>query len=256
MNFNVVIPARFASTRLPGKPLRDIAGMSMIERVYRQARASAAARVVIATDDERIAAAVHGFGGEAVLTAPSHPSGTDRLWEAARQCGFAADSILVNVQGDEPLIPPAVIDQVAANLAANASAGVATLAEPIHTLMDFMDPNIVKVVTDANGSARYFSRAPIPWPRDAFAIHPRVLPAGFQPRRHIGLYAYRVGLLDRFVAWPVAPMEALEALEQLRFLRHGETIHVAAAVAAVPGGVDTADDLSRVIRLLAGADSR
>jgi len=256
MNFNVVIPARFASTRLPGKPLRDIAGVSMIERVYRQARASAAARVVIATDDERIAAVVQGFGGEVALTASSHPSGTDRLWEAARHCGFAADSILVNVQGDEPLIPPAVINQVAANLAANAGAGVATLAEPIHTLSDFMDPNIVKVVADAHGFARYFSRAPIPWPRDAFATDAQVLPAGFQPHRHIGLYAYRVALLDRFVAWPVAPIEALEALEQLRFLWHGETIHVATAVAAVPAGVDTAEDLSRVIRLLAGADRR
>ncbi|MGK2915150.1 MAG: 3-deoxy-manno-octulosonate cytidylyltransferase [Porticoccaceae bacterium] len=255
MNFNVVIPARFASTRLPGKPLRDIAGMTMIERVYHQAGASAAARVVVATDDERIATTVRGFGGEVVLTAPTHPSGTDRLWQAAQLCGFAADSILVNVQGDEPLIPPAVINQVAANLAANPAAGVATLCEPIDNLADFTNPNIVKVVVDARNYARYFSRAPIPWPRDQFAAGAHTLPSGFQPRRHIGLYAYRVGLLDRFVAWPVAPIEALEALEQLRFLWHGEVIHVADAVAAVPAGVDTAEDLARIINLLTNAGS-
>ncbi len=251
MKFSVIIPARFASTRLPGKPLRDLAGRTMIERVYRQAQASAAAQVVVATDDERIAAAVRDFGGEVVLTATEHPSGTDRLWQAAQLCGLAADSIVVNVQGDEPLLPPPVIDQVAANLAANPEAGVATLCEPIHDIADFTNPNIVKVVADARGFARYFSRAPIPWPRDAFAAGIQALPAGFQPRRHIGLYAYRVRLLDRFVGWPVAPIEALEALEQLRFLWHGERIHVADACAPVPGGVDTPADLARVQRLLA-----
>lgn len=256
MKFNVLIPARFASTRLPGKPLRDVAGATMIERVYHQAKASAAARVVVATDDERIATAVRSFGGEVVLTAADHPSGTDRLWEAARLCGFPAASILINVQGDEPLIPPAVIDQVAANLAANPAAGVATLCEPIHSLADFTNPNIVKVVADASGFARYFSRAPIPWPRDAFAAGAQALPAGFQPRRHIGLYAYRVGLLNRFVAWPTAPIEAVEALEQLRFLWHGESIHVADAIVPVPAGVDTAEDLARVNRLLADRGGR
>lgn len=252
MDFCVIIPARFASTRLPGKPLRELAGMTMIERVYRQARASAAAQVVVATDDERIAACVRDFGGAVVMTRADHPSGTDRLWQAAHLLELAADSIVVNVQGDEPLLPPQVIDQVAANLAATPDAGVATLCAPIHSAAEFTSPNVVKVVTDARGFARYFSRAPIPWPRDAFAADTDQLPAGFQPRRHIGLYAYRVRLLERFVGWPVAPIEAVEALEQLRFLWHGEPIQVADACAIVPGGVDTAADLARVNDLLAG----
>lgn len=253
-SFDVVIPARFASSRLPGKPLADIAGVPMVEHVYRRARQSSAERVIVATDDMRVAEAVRAFGGEVCMTSADHASGTDRLQEVAANLGLATDRIVVNVQGDEPLIPPKVIDQVAANLAGNASAGVATLAEPIRTLEDFRNPNIVKVVAAESGLARYFSRAPVPWPRDAFAPTGagigRELPAGLEPRRHIGIYAYRVALLNRFVSWPVAPLEHFEALEQLRFLYHDENIHVANACEEVPGGVDTEADLQRMRELL------
>ena len=254
MKYTVVIPARYASTRLPGKPLRDIAGSTMIQRVYQQAQLSTASRVIVATDDQRIADAVESFGGEVAMTSPDHVSGTDRLEEVARQCGLAEDEIVVNVQGDEPLIPPRVIDQVAANLAANPAAGVATLSEPITDAEVFANPNAVKVVSGADGAALYFSRAPIPWPRDHFSTSQASLPnetssvgaSSFQ--RHIGIYAYRVALLHRFVSWPVAPLEALECLEQLRFMYQGIKIHVAPALVDVPGGVDTEEDLQAVIR--------
>ena len=260
MKYTVVIPARYASTRLPGKPLRDIAGSSMIQRVYQQAQLSTASRVIVATDDQRIADAVEGFGGEVAMTSPDHVSGTDRLEEVARQCGLAEDEIVVNVQGDEPLIPPAVIDQVAVNLAANPAAGVATLSEPITDAEVFVNPNAVKVVSGADGTALYFSRAPIPWPRDHFAASQTSLPdetgsvgaSSFQ--RHIGIYAYRVALLHRFVSWPVAPLEALECLEQLRFMYQSIKIHVAPACSDVPGGVDTDEDLQTVIRHLKKAN--
>ncbi|MBB3061378.1 3-deoxy-manno-octulosonate cytidylyltransferase [Microbulbifer rhizosphaerae] len=250
-DFDVIIPARYGSSRLPGKPLADIGGLPMVQHVYRRARESGAGRVIVATDDMRVAEAVRAFGGEVCMTADDCASGTDRLQEVAANLGLAEDRILVNVQGDEPLIPPAVIDQVAANLAANPQAGVATLAEPIRTLEDFRNPNIVKVVAAESGLARYFSRAPIPWPRDAFAGECRELPRGLEPRRHIGIYAYRVVLLNRFVSWPMAPLEQFEALEQLRFLYHGEDIHVADAQEEVPGGVDTEQDLERMRELLA-----
>ncbi|MCX2779757.1 3-deoxy-manno-octulosonate cytidylyltransferase [Microbulbifer thermotolerans] len=250
LSFDVVIPARFSSSRLPGKPLADIAGSPMIEHVYRRALQSSADRVVVATDDERVAEAVRAFGGDVCMTSPDHASGTDRLQEVATILGLSSDRILVNVQGDEPLIPPKVIDQVAANLSANPRAGVATLAEPIKTLQDFHNPNIVKVVAAESGLARYFSRAPVPWPRDAFSGDASELPAGLNARRHIGIYAYRVALLNRFVSWPVAPLEQFEALEQLRFLYHDENIHVADACDAVPGGVDTEADLHRMRELL------
>ena len=260
MKYTVVIPARYASTRLPGKPLRDIAGSTMIQRVFQQAQLSTASRVIVATDDQRIADAVEGFGGEVAMTSPDHVSGTDRLEEVARQCGLAEDEIVVNVQGDEPLIPPQVIDQVAANLAANPTAGVATLSEPITDAEVFVNPNAVKVVSGADGTALYFSRAPIPWPRDHFATSQTSLPnetgslgaSSFQ--RHIGIYAYRVALLHRFVSWPVAPLEALECLEQLRFMYQGIKIHVAPACSDVPGGVDTEEDLQTVIRHLKKAN--
>lgn len=251
VSFDVIIPARFASSRLPGKPLADIAGQPMVQRVYERARQSSAERVIVATDDMRVADAVQRFGGEVCMTSAEHASGTDRLQEVAANLGLAEDRILVNVQGDEPLIPPRVIDQVAGNLAANLSAGVATLAEPIDTLEDFRNPNIVKVVAAESGLARYFSRAPIPWPRDAFASAAGSLPMGLEPRRHIGIYAYRVALLSRFVSWPMAPLEQFEALEQLRFLYHDENIHVADACEEVPGGVDTEQDLQRMRELLA-----
>lgn len=250
MKFTVVIPARYGSTRLPAKPLRDIAGQTMIERVYRQALQSAAERVVIATDDERIRAVASQFGAEVVMTSAAHPSGTDRLQEVAATLGLAGDAIVVNVQGDEPLIPPQVINQVAANLAQAGRAAVATLSEPIALAEDFLNPNIVKVVADREGYALYFSRAALPWPRDEFARDRTQLPAGDLFQRHIGIYAYRVSVLNQFVSWPPAPLETLECLEQLRVLWNGERIHVAAAVVAVPGGIDTEADLERVRNLL------
>lgn len=254
-DYTVVIPARYASTRLPAKPLVDIAGQTMIERVWRQAGASGAGRVVIATDDQRIVDVVNAFGGEVVLTRADHESGTDRLQEVATLLGLADDALMVNVQGDEPLIPPAVIDQVARNLAAS-GAGVATLSEPITAAAQFFDPNLVKVVIDREGCALYFSRAPIPWVRDHFQNDGQSrcdrLPEGFNPQRHIGIYGYRVGELNRFVNWSPAPLEQLERLEQLRFLWHGVTIHVEPACEAVPGGVDTPEDLERLRAQLAG----
>lgn len=244
--FTVIIPARFASTRLPGKPLRDIAGKPMIQRVWEQAAGAGASRVIVATDDERIAETVSRFGGEAMLTAADHPSGTDRLREAANRCGLEGDEIVVNVQGDEPLIPPEVVVQVAENLACHPAAAAATLSEPLVRESDFKNPNIVKVVTDAAGMALYFSRAPIPWPRDHMQTGGRGWPEGFAPQRHLGIYAYRVRELENFVGWPVAPPERLESLEQLRFLWNGARIHVEQASRPVPGGVDTEEDLARV----------
>jgi 3-deoxy-manno-octulosonate cytidylyltransferase (CMP-KDO synthetase) len=248
--FTVVIPARYASTRLPGKPLQDIAGQPMIQRVWNQARKSAASRVVVATDDERILAACQGFGAEALLTRAEHNSGTDRLEEVASRLGLASDAIVVNVQGDEPLIPPALIDQVAANLAAHPEAGIATLAEPIHEPETVFNPNAVKVVSDKNGLALTFSRAPLPWARDTFAKARDVLPEGVPYRRHIGMYAYRVGFLHDFVSWGPCWLEQAEALEQLRALWHGVRIHIEDAIEAPAVGVDTPEDLERVRRLL------
>ncbi|WP_444933115.1 3-deoxy-manno-octulosonate cytidylyltransferase [Microbulbifer sp. JTAC008] len=250
-SFDVIIPARYGSSRLPGKPLADIGGKPMVEHVYLRARESDAERVVIATDDMRVAEVAHGFGAEVCMTSAEHASGTDRLQEVAQNLGLAEDRILVNVQGDEPLIPAEVINQVAENLAAIKRAGVATLAEPITSVEDFRNPNVVKVVTTESGLARYFSRAPIPWPRDAFALDSSELPEGLEPRRHIGIYAYRVALLRQFVSWPMAPLEKFEALEQLRFLYHDQEIHVADACAEVPGGVDTEQDLQRMRETLA-----
>lgn len=251
MSFTVVIPARFASTRLPGKPLAVIAGRPMIRHVWDRARASAASRVAIATDDGRIRDAAEAFGAEVVMTAAAHPSGTDRLQEAVTRLGLPEDAIVVNVQGDEPLIPPAVIDQVAANLAEHAGCGIATLCEPLESVEAFLDPNVVKLVRGVDGRALYFSRAPVPWPRDAFARSRAALPEGCVPLRHIGIYAYRVAFLHRFVNWPVGSLERLESLEQLRALEHGVGIHVAEACAPIPGGVDTPADLERLNRLFA-----
>lgn len=254
MKFYVVIPARYASTRLPAKPLKLIAGKPMIQHVYERACLSGAQQVIVATDDDRIETAVKAFGAPVVMTSAAHNSGTDRLQEVVSKLGLGPEDIVVNVQGDEPLIPPQVIDQVAANLAANSFASVATLSEPIHSLEDFRNPNIVKVVADQAGRALYFSRAPIPWARDHFA-QPVVesLPIAFPAQRHIGIYAYRVALLNRFVTWPQAQLEKIESLEQLRVLSQGDAIHVAEACAQVPGGVDTEADLVRVKALLESA---
>ncbi|MCE4055389.1 3-deoxy-manno-octulosonate cytidylyltransferase [Pseudomonas sp. Au-Pse12] len=248
--FTVVIPARYASTRLPGKPLQLIAGKPMIQWVWEQARKSSAERVVVATDDPRIVEACQGFGAEALLTREDHNSGTDRLAEVAAQLGLAADAIVVNVQGDEPLIPPSVINQVAANLAAHTEARMATLAEPIEDVQTLFNPNVVKVVSDLNGLALTFSRATLPWARDAFAQSREQLPEGVPYRRHIGIYAYRAGFLHDFVSWGPCWLENTESLEQLRALWHGVRIHVGEAVEAPPTGVDTAEDLERVRRLL------
>lgn len=254
MGYTVVIPARYGSSRLPGKPLLDIGGKPMVRRVWEQARGSNAERVVIATDDQRILEAAESFGAEALMTSPAHPSGTDRLQEVALALGLDDDHIVVNVQGDEPLIPPAVIDQVAADLAASEGAAIATLCEPISDLREVSNPNAVKVVCDAVGMALYFSRAPVPWPREAFAGGLSDDPGAGRWLRHIGIYAYRTGFLHRYVSWAPAPQEKLEQLEQLRALHHGERIHVSEVLEPVPAGVDTEQDLLAVRALLAGED--
>lgn len=249
MSFLVVIPARFASTRLPGKPLLDIAGKTMIQWVYERASASSAQRVVVATDDERVAEAVRGFGGEVCMTSSQHESGTDRLQETADKLGLQSGQLIVNVQGDEPLVPAQIIDQVAANLASHPSADMATLFAPIDDPVQFNDPNCVKVVTDLDGYALYFSRASIPFPRDQ---RPAQLPV-MGAKRHLGIYAYRVSFLHRFVSWPASDLEATEKLEQLRAMEHGVKIHVALAEQVPPAGVDTEHDLAVVRDLLRDA---
>jgi 3-deoxy-manno-octulosonate cytidylyltransferase (CMP-KDO synthetase) len=246
MSFYVVIPARFASTRLPGKPLKLIDGKPMIEWVYQAAKRSDANQVIVATDHADIAAVVRGFGGEVCLTRAEHESGTDRLQEVASILGLASDAIVVNVQGDEPLIPPRVINQVAENLRTADFASVATLSEPIRDVEDCFNPNIVKVVSDLCQRALYFSRAPIPWGRDSFGEQQPTLPSDDLVQRHIGIYAYRASLLHEFVRWPLAALESVEKLEQLRILANGHAIHVAPACEPVPGGVDTPEDLARV----------
>lgn len=250
MAYTVVIPARFGSTRLPGKPLLDIGGRPMVQRVWEQASNSAAQRVVIATDDERILEACRGFGAEALMTSSEHPCGTDRLQEVAGQLGLPEEHVVVNVQGDEPMIPPRVIDQVAANLHDHPGAGIATLCEDIASWEDLCSPDVVKVVCDADGMALYFSRAVIPWPRDGGPGQAGAIDKSGQWLRHIGIYAYRTGFLNRFVGWPPAPLEQLESLEQLRALHNGIGIHVAIADEAVPPGIDTEDDLAAARRLL------
>lgn len=247
MGFSVVIPARFASSRFPGKPLADLCGKPMLQHVYERACESEALRVVVATDDSRIAEVASGFGAEVCMTRSDHPSGTDRLQEVVQQLGFYADDIVVNVQGDEPLIPPRIINQVAHNLMAMPEAGIATLSEPIETVEALTNANVVKVVSDRMGMALYFSRASVPWPRDAFQEGvSTILPDTFAWQRHIGLYAYRVRLLNDFVTWPPAALEACECLEQLRALWNGVRIHVASADETPPAGVDTPEDLERV----------
>jgi 3-deoxy-manno-octulosonate cytidylyltransferase (CMP-KDO synthetase) len=252
MAFTVVIPARYGSTRLPGKPLQQIHGKSMVQRVWEQASLSQAETVVIATDDVRIFDVARAFGAQACMTSAEHPSGTDRLQQVAEALALPLNHIVVNVQGDEPLIPPLVINQVAENLGKHEQAGIATLCEEIHSIEDLTNPNVVKVVSDAHGMALYFSRAPIPWPRDAFMQGQETMPLAGTWYRHIGIYAYRTGFLHQFVSWPPAPQERLESLEQLRALHNRVQIHVDIAKQRVPGGVDTQDDLAHVRRLLQG----
>jgi 3-deoxy-manno-octulosonate cytidylyltransferase (CMP-KDO synthetase) len=253
MSFRVVIPARYASTRLPGKPLADIAGKPMIVRVCEAAKQSGAVEVIVATDDARVFDAVVLSGHEAVMTRTDHPSGTDRIAEVARQRAWADDTIVVNVQGDEPLIDPALIVEVAQALALDREAAIATAAHAIGAIDEFLNPNVVKVTTAANGRALYFSRAPIPWHRDGLAHQRETLPAEFLPRRHIGLYAYRVGFLHRYGQLAPAPQEQWEALEQLRAMWHGFHIHVIDCAHPPLPGVDTPEDLARVRALYAAA---
>jgi 3-deoxy-manno-octulosonate cytidylyltransferase (CMP-KDO synthetase) len=244
MSFRVVIPARFDSSRLPGKALLPLAGKPMLQWVHERARASRAAEVIVATDDERISTAARGFGAEVAMTARTHISGTDRIAEVARARGWADDDIVVNVQGDEPLIPPAIINQVAELLAANPRADIATLASKIASAADLGEPNNVKVACDAGGRALYFSRAPIPFNRDA----PQLLtPASL---RHVGIYAYRVAALRRLAGLPAGRLEQIEKLEQLRALENGMEIRVALAVERPLADVNTATDLERAERAL------
>lgn len=243
--FTVIIPARLASSRLPEKALVDIAGKPMVVRVAERAKLSEAQRIVVATDHTAIAAACSEYGIEAVLTGKQHTSGTARLAEAALLLGMADSDIAVNVQGDEPLIDPALINRTA-ELLGSSSAQMATAAHPIADVAEFLNPNCVKVVLDQRRNALYFSRAPIAWPRDAFAETQAVLPEGFAPLRHIGLYAYRVGFLHQYVGLPPSPLESIESLEQLRVLWHGGKIAVTVCDNAPAAGVDTAEDLQRV----------
>jgi len=253
MDFRIVIPARYHSTRLPHKLLREIAGKPLLQYAYEQALASGARSVVIATDHANIMEAAKSWGAQVCMTDVAHQSGTDRLAEVAALLGYADDEIIVNVQGDEPLLPPALIEQVAKNLHDYSAASVSTLGEKIEESALLFNPNVVKVVFDQAGYALYFSRAPIAWCRDEFAeqaAHTLPLPTNISHYRHIGLYAYRVGFLKNYSQLKLCELENAEKLEQLRVLWHGYKIHVALAAEAHPPGVDTLEDLQRVAQFL------
>jgi 3-deoxy-manno-octulosonate cytidylyltransferase (CMP-KDO synthetase) len=260
-SFKVVIPARYASTRLPGKPLADIAGKPMIVRVVERALEAGAEEVVVATDDARVADAVMRCGCQAAMTRADHASGSDRVMEVVAQRGWPDDALVINVQGDEPLIPPAVIAHLGAAMHGRTEVPVGTVCERLTDGRALFDPNIVKVVRDDADRALYFSRAPIPYARDEFAAlgvpgaqgslqPPEALPGAAAWFRHIGIYAFRVAALRRFVGWPVGRLERLESLEQLRLLEHGVPLLVVETPEPVPGGVDTPADLERVRALL------
>lgn len=244
MSFKLVIPARYASSRLPGKPLLDIAGKSMLQRVYERALECSAEEVLVATDDQRIVAAVEAFGGNVVMTSAEHPSGTDRIAEVARICQWETDDIVVNLQGDEPLMPPALVTQVAQDLAHDPDASISTLCTPITDIADVANPNCVKVVFNQHQRALYFSRSPIPHDRDSNADT-----YGY---RHLGMYAFRVGFLQAYTETPPCQLELLEKLEQLRALWMGHEIVVGVAKEMPGPGVDTAEDLERVRQMFAG----
>ncbi|MEX0333708.1 3-deoxy-manno-octulosonate cytidylyltransferase [Vibrio tubiashii] len=248
MSFTVVIPARYQSTRLPGKPLADICGKPMIQWVYEQAIQAGADKVIVATDDSRVEQAVEAFGGQVCMTSPNHESGTERLAEVVEKMAIPDDHIIVNVQGDEPLIPPSIITQVAENLA-NSQAPMSTLAVEISDEAEVFNPNAVKVLTDKDGYAMYFSRATIPWDRDSFADNAKIIK---QPlMRHIGIYAYRAGFINTYINWEPTALEKIECLEQLRVLWYGEKIHVEVAKEAPAAGVDTPEDLEVVRSIIA-----
>ena len=253
LEFVVVIPARFASTRLPGKPLADIAGKPMVVRVADQARKSGAKRVVIATDHDGVKAAAELHGHLALITRSDHAQGTDRIAEVVAQLALADDAIVVNVQGDEPLIDPHLIAKVAETLAARPEAAIATAAHAITNAEEFFNPNVVKVVCNSAGLAHYFSRAPIPYARDAFLQSKTTLPENFPALRHIGIYAYRASFLKRYATLAPAPTEQIEALEQLRAMFHGFAIAVHVWQGALAPGVDTPEDLQRVRRLFSNS---
>jgi 3-deoxy-manno-octulosonate cytidylyltransferase (CMP-KDO synthetase) len=249
--FHVVIPARFAASRLPGKPLLTVGDRPLIQWVWQCAKASRAASVIVATDDVRIAESVRGFGADCLMTSAGHASGTDRIAEVVRVKGFAADDIVVNLQGDEPMMPAAVINEVAEALSTRPQFDIATAVTPIVSLVEFLDTSCVKTLRARDGQALYFSRAAVPWPRDSVA--------GGQPTRfagawrHIGIYAYRVRSLEQFASWSPTPLEETERLEQLRALEHGMRIHLVTLTEAPPAGVDTPEDLERVRACLAAA---
>lgn len=245
MRFRVVIPARYASSRLPGKPLADIGGRPMVLHVLERALQAGAESVVVATDDARVQQAVAAAGHQALMTSPDHQSGTERLVEVAETLGWADDTLVVNVQGDEPLIDPMLIREAARQLVLHDDAVMATLAHPIHDHADFINPNVVKVVADEAGYALYFSRAPIPWPRDAFSAQ-QPMPHELGALRHIGLYAYRAGFLRTYASLASSPLERYEMLEQLRVLWHGHRISLGITPIAPAPGVDTPEDLARV----------
>ena len=249
MNCLVVIPARYASVRLPGKPLADVAGKPMVVRVWERAAVSGVGPVVVASDDERVVAAARACGADAVLTSGAHASGTDRIAEVVAVRGLDPATVVVNVQGDEPLLPPSLIEQVATNLSRREDFAIATLCEAIECEDEIFDPDVVKVVFDAQGRAAYFSRAPIPYCRGRFEAGAGTAPSGAESRlhyRHIGLYAYRAGFLSRFRSLAPAPSELAESLEQLRAIHHGFPIHVESARERPGPGVDTPADLERV----------
>jgi 3-deoxy-manno-octulosonate cytidylyltransferase (CMP-KDO synthetase) len=242
--FHVVIPARFGASRLPGKPLLVIGDRPLIQWVWQRACASGAASVTIATDDARILEAAAAFGADCVMTSAQHASGTDRIAEIARAKGFAEEDIVVNLQGDEPMMPSAVVDAVAQALNARPQTEIATAVAPILSLAEFLDPSCVKALRARDGHALYFSRAPVPWPRDSVAAGQPTRYAGAW--RHVGIYAYRVRSLLQFAAWPPTPLEEAERLEQLRALEHGMRIYLVALSEAPPAGVDTPEDLERM----------
>ena len=252
--FTVVVPGRHAATRLPGKPLADICGKPMIVRVCERAAASGAQQVIVATDHDGVFAAVRAAGFSAMMTRSDHASGTDRIAEVAARLQLSDDAIVVNVQGDEPMIEPALIAETAARLETAPHAAIATACCPIATLEEFTSPGCVKVVCDSAGNALYFSRAPIPWPRDAFAVAATAIPEGLAPRRHIGIYAYRVAFLRRYATLEPAAIERQESLEQLRALWHGYRIVVLDQPTAPDAGVDTPADLARVRAAWRAAD--
>ena len=251
MGFSILIPARLASTRLPNKPLADIAGLPMVVRVAQRAAEAGAERVVVAADDARIVQACAAHGVHALLTRSDHASGSDRLAEACEQLGLDGEQVVVNVQGDEPLIDPQLVRDCAALLQQRSDCVMSTAAHEIDNLADYLDPNIVKVVLDANGLALYFSRAPIPWRRDGGSTSQPALPQDPAPLRHVGLYAYRAAFLRRFPTLPATALERCEALEQLRVLWHGQRIAVHVSARAPGTGVDTPEDLQRVRALFA-----